>query len=86
MGLEGVSSYSADSLGLARMIEEIAEVQLEHKHHLSAPKGVTGRNSDNTLIQEHLGWSPGIPLREGMEKTYAWILAEYAKKYAGQLQ
>ena len=71
---------------LARMVEEIADVKLEHNHNLSAPKGVNGRNSDNTLIQENLGWAPGIPLREGMEKTYAWILGEYSKKHAGQLQ
>jgi GDP-D-mannose 3',5'-epimerase len=71
---------------LARMIEEIAEVELNHRYNLSAPKGVKGRNSDNTLLEKHLGWSPGYDLREGMEKTYAWIFQEYTKKHAGQLQ
>ena len=69
---------------LARMVEEIAGVKLEHNHNLSAPKGVNGRNSDNRLIQEYLGWAPGIRLREGMEKTYDWILGEYMKKHAKQ--
>ncbi len=69
---------------LARMVEEIAGVKLEHKHNLSAPKGVNGRNSDNRLIQKYLGWAPGIRLRDGMEKTYDWIYGEYQKKQAGQ--
>ncbi len=69
---------------LARMVEEIAGVKLEHNHNLSAPKGVNGRNSDNRLIQKYLGWAPGIRLRKGMEKTYDWIYGEYQKKHAGQ--
>ena len=68
--------------GLAEMVEEIAGVTLEHEHNLSAPKGVNGRNSDNTKIQQYLGWAPGIRLRDGMEKTFAWIEAEYQKKHA----
>jgi len=70
--------------GLVEMVEDIAGVKFEHNHNLSAPKGVNGRNSDNTKIQEYLGWAPGIRLRDGMEKTYNWILAEYLKKYAEQ--
>ena len=70
--------------GLATMVEEIAGKKLEHKHNLSAPKGVNGRNSDNTLIQKYLGWAPGIGLREGMEMTFDWIHGEYKKKHAGQ--
>src|SRR5688572_31689882 len=38
-------------------------VEFKHKHNLSAPKGVNGRNSDNTLIKKYLGWAPGIRLR-----------------------
>jgi nucleoside-diphosphate-sugar epimerase len=41
--------------------------------HISGPLGVRGRNSDNKLIKEKLGWSPQRPLREGLEKTYKWI-------------
>ncbi len=70
--------------GLYDMVEEIAGVKLKHTHNLTAPKGVNGRNSDNTKIQEYLGWAPGIRLRDGMKKTYDWIYGEYQKKYAGQ--
>ncbi len=66
--------------GLADMIEEIAGTKLGRTHNLSAPKGVNGRNSDNSLIQQHLGWAPSIKLRDGMQKTYDWIRSEYLKK------
>src|SRR6476620_2284138 len=65
--------------GLVEMVEDIAGVKLRHRHNLSAPKGVNGRNSDNTLIKKHLGWAPEIRLREGMERTYEWIYSEYLK-------
>jgi len=67
--------------GLVDMLEEIAGIKLERRYNLDAPKGVNGRNSDNTMIQRELGWEPGIRLREGMEKTYNWILGEYVAKY-----
>lgn len=67
--------------GLVDMVEEIAGVRLKRKYNLSAPKGVNGRNSDNTRIQELLGWEPSIALRDGMERTYAWIYDEYRAKY-----
>lgn len=63
--------------GLVDLVEEIAGIKLKRSYNLSAPKGVNGRNSDNTLIQEKLGWAPDIRLRDGMEKTYAWIYDEY---------
>src|SRR5438477_9048900 len=59
--------------GLVDIVEEIAGVKLKRRYNLSAPKGVNGRNSDNTRIKALLGWAPGIRLREGLEKTYAWI-------------
>ena len=59
--------------GLVDIVEGIAGIKLRRKYNLSAPKGVNGRNSDNTLIKKMLGWAPGIRLREGLEKTYAWI-------------
>jgi len=40
---------------------------------LDAPQGVRGRNSDNTLIKEKLGWAPSISLEDGMERTYRWV-------------
>jgi nucleoside-diphosphate-sugar epimerase len=63
---------------LVDIVEEIADVSLERRYDLSAPKGVRGRNSDNTLIQERLGWEPSISLREGLAKTYAWIFDQAA--------
>src|SRR5664280_442756 len=58
---------------LVDMVEDIAGIKLKRRYNLSAPKGVNGRNSDNTLIQHYLGWEPGTRLRDGMEKTYRWI-------------
>ena len=58
---------------LVDIVEDIAGVKLERKYNLGAPKGVNGRNSDNTLIQKYLGWEPSVKLRDGMAKTYAWI-------------
>lgn len=58
---------------LVDLVEEIAGVKLKRRYDLSAPQGVRGRNSDNTLIREKLGWEPSIPLREGLEQTYRWI-------------
>jgi len=62
--------------GLVDIIEGIAGVKLERHYKLDAPLGVRGRNSDNTLIKELLGWAPGITLEEGLAKTYAWIYDE----------
>ena len=62
---------------LVDIVEEIAGVKLKRRYNLKAPKGVNGRNSDNTLIQRLLDWEPRTSLRSGMEKTYAWIYDEY---------
>ena len=67
--------------GLVDIVEDIAGIKLERTYNLNAPKGVNGRNSDNTLIEEKLGWSPSIKLRDGMERTYAWIYDQYVKKH-----
>jgi len=64
---------------LAEMIMEIAGVKLEIRH-VPGPQGVRGRNSDNKLIYEKLGWKPTMPLIEGLKKTYPWI-EEQVKKY-----
>jgi GDP-D-mannose 3',5'-epimerase len=71
--------------GLAEMVEDIAGVELKHRHNLSAPKGVNGRNSDNTLITKYLGWAPNIRLRDGMERTYRWIYDEYLKAHRNEI-
>lgn len=62
--------------GLVDIVEDIAGIKLKRNYNLSAPKGVNGRNSDNTLIKEKFGWAPEIKLRDGMERTYAWIYDE----------
>lgn len=58
---------------LVSVVERIAGVTLKRNYLLDAPKGVRGRNSDNTLVMEKLGWAPRISLDEGMEKTYRWV-------------
>lgn len=58
---------------LVDLAEEIGGVKLQRKYILNAPKGVNGRNSDNTKILEYLGWEPSIRLKDGLAKTYEWI-------------
>jgi nucleoside-diphosphate-sugar epimerase len=58
---------------LVDIAEEIAGTRLRRNYNLKAPKGVNGRNSDNAMILERLGWEPSIRLRDGLEKTYRWI-------------
>jgi nucleoside-diphosphate-sugar epimerase len=65
---------------LVDIVEEIAGIKLKRRYNLDAPKGVNGRNSDNTLIQKMLGWEPSVPLRMGMEKTYAWIFDQITRR------
>jgi len=57
---------------LAEMIMRIAGKNLKIRH-IPGPLGVRGRNSDNHLIRAKLGWAPGRPLQEGLERTYSWI-------------
>ena len=59
--------------GLVDIVEAIAGTKLKRRYDLDAPKGVRGRNSDNTVIMERLGWAPSIRLEDGLEKTYRWI-------------
>ena len=69
---------------LVDIVEDIAGITLKREYNLSAPKGVNGRNSDNTRIREYLGWEPSIRLRDGMERTYRWIYDEYVQKYGSK--
>jgi nucleoside-diphosphate-sugar epimerase len=62
---------------LVDIVEELAGIKLKRNYDLSAPKGVNGRNSDNTRIQQLLHWEPGTSLRAGLEKTYHWIYGQY---------
>jgi GDP-D-mannose 3',5'-epimerase len=63
---------------LVSMVEDIAGITLKRTYLADAPQGVRGRNSDNDLITELLGWAPATTLRDGMEKTYRWIHDEMA--------
>ncbi|MCU0502814.1 MAG: NAD-dependent epimerase/dehydratase family protein, partial [Anaerolineae bacterium] len=69
---------------LVDIIEGIAGVKLERHYQLDAPRGVAGRNSDNTFIKATLGWEPGTPLAAGLAQTYAWIDQQYRDRKAGK--
>jgi nucleoside-diphosphate-sugar epimerase len=78
--LEPINLGSSEMVSINQLVdivEDIANIKLKRIYDLDAPKGVMGRNSDNTLIKKYLGWEPNIPLRQGMEKTYAWIYDQY---------
>ncbi len=66
---------------LAEMVIEIGSKKVT-LNHIEGPLGVRGRNSDNKLIAEKLGWSPSKPLKEGLEKTYSWIIEQIEKQKA----
>ena len=69
---------------LVSLIEEIAGVKLQRRYALDAPRGVAGRNSDNTFIKQVLDWEPSTPLRVGLAVTYAWIEQQVADRKAGK--
>jgi nucleoside-diphosphate-sugar epimerase len=74
--LEPINLGSSELVTINQLVdiaEDIAGVKLHRNYNLSAPKGVNGRNSDNTLIEKLLGWEPSIRLHDGMEKTLSWI-------------
>jgi GDP-D-mannose 3',5'-epimerase len=66
------------------IVEDIAGIKLKRSYNLDAPKGVNGRNSDNTLIKKVFGWEPDTKLRDGLEKTYGWIHEQMAGRYRGE--
>ena len=70
--------------GLIDIISEIAGVTVERNHDLNAPQGVRGRNSDNTLILDKLGWEPEVDLKTGLAKTYAWIEEQIEREARGE--
>ncbi len=69
---------------LVDYIEEIGGVKLHRTYKLDAPRGVAGRNSDNTFIKQVLGWEPSMPLRDGLKLTYGWIEQQYYDRKAGK--
>jgi nucleoside-diphosphate-sugar epimerase len=66
---------------LVDIAEKIAGIKLKRKYKLDAPKGVNGRNSDNSLILKEFNWEPSISLEIGLEKTYEWIYNQMNKYY-----
>jgi nucleoside-diphosphate-sugar epimerase len=74
--LEPINLGSSELVTINQLVdvaEDLAGVKLKRNYNLSAPKGVNGRNSDNTKIQQYLGWEPSIKLRDGLARTMAWI-------------
>jgi GDP-D-mannose 3', 5'-epimerase len=69
---------------LVTIVESIAGVKLQRSYKLDAPRGVAGRNSDNTMIKEILGWEPDTPLAAGLRRTYDWIRDQYSRRKSGQ--
>jgi len=78
------SSYLISINDLVSLAEGIGGITLKRKHDMDAPQGVAGRNSDNTFIQQVLGWEPSTPLEEGLKKTYDWIEQQYLDRKAGK--
>jgi nucleoside-diphosphate-sugar epimerase len=69
---------------LVSKVEKIAGVELDRSYDLTAPRGVAGRNSDNTFIQEVLHWEPNTPLDTGLAATYKWIETQYIARKKGK--
>jgi nucleoside-diphosphate-sugar epimerase len=69
---------------LVDLAEDLAGIKLKRNYDLTAPKGVNGRNSNNTLIQKYLQWEPDTSLRAGLEKTYRWIYDQYLARERGE--
>jgi len=85
--LEPINLGSSEAVTINRLVdlaEEIAGIKLKRRYDLSAPKGVNGRNSDNTLIQKYLHWEPSTALRTGLEHTYKWIYDQYLARERGE--
>lgn len=84
---EPVNLGSSELVSINQLVdvaEEIGGVRLRRQYDLRAPQGVNGRNSDNTMILERLGWQPSIRLRHGLERTYRWIEEEIQQSASGQ--
>tara|TARA_Y100001958_G_scaffold155307_1_gene145724 strand:+ start:117 stop:1133 length:1017 start_codon:yes stop_codon:yes gene_type:complete len=58
---------------MIKIIEEIADYKVKKIYQLDKPKGVRGRSSDNSFVNEKIGWQPNFTLKEGLKKTYSWI-------------
>lgn len=84
--VEAINLGSSEAVTINQLVdiaEDIAGIKLKRNYDLSAPKGVNGRNSDNTKIQQLLHWEPDTSLRNGLEKTYRWIYDQYLARERG---
>jgi GDP-D-mannose 3', 5'-epimerase len=84
--LEPINLGSSEAVTINQLVdlaEGFAGIKLQRKYNLDAPKGVNGRNSDNTLIQKLLNWEPNTPLKVGLERTYRWIYDQYVAREKG---
>jgi len=75
-GFEGPVNIGSDEMvSINQLVDLVADISGKTiiKNHIPGPLGVRGRNSDNRLIEEKLGWRPGATLRSGLEKSYEWI-------------
>lgn len=70
-----VNIGSTEMVSINQLVDLVCDIagKTLHKQHIPGPLGVRGRNSDNRLIERELGWKPSTSLRDGLEKTYAWI-------------
>jgi GDP-D-mannose 3',5'-epimerase len=85
--LEPINLGSTEAVSINQLVdivEGIAGIKLKRTYNLNAPKGVNGRNSENTLIKKYLNWEPDTSLHAGLEKTYAWIYDQYRARERGE--
>lgn len=85
--VEPINLGSSEAVTINQLVdlaEEFAGIKLQRKYKLDAPKGVNGRNSDNTLIKKLLDWEPNTSLRTGLERTYHWIYDQYKARERGE--
>ena len=78
-----VNLGSAELVTINQMVdilEDIADIKVDRRYDLTAPQGVRGRNSDNTLFHSVYGWEPSTTLHDGLEKTYAWIYDQMTER------
>lgn len=84
--LDPINLGSSEAVTINQLVdlaESFAGIKLRRQYNLDAPKGVNGRNSDNTLIKRLLNWEPDTSLRTGLEQTYRWIYDQYVTRQKG---
>ena len=71
---------------LVEIAAKVAGKAVSRRHNLKAPLGVRGRNSNNDVIRDAIGWDYTMTLEEGISKTYAWINQQVEKQNNEQNQ